>query len=101
MRKQAILPAAYLIVGGQNASSLYQQHCETCPGLRQLVWTSAMAVIELVLCLFPNLDHFRLVSLMGAAMSVGYCLIATILKCVAVAFHCCRFYCAFSLQIDR
>lgn len=79
---------AYLIAVGESSNSLYTSHCTNCPPVRQLVWTSVGAVVQLGLSFFPNLEKLQFVSLLGAVMSFGYSLITIVLKYVVQ----CRVY---------
>jgi hypothetical protein len=47
-----------------------------------MVWTSCIAAIELILAFFPGLDELKFVSFLGVVMSVGYCIIAIVMRFV-------------------
>lgn len=73
---------AYLIVAGENLNSIYVENCtsSSCTSLRQMVWTSVIGAIELILAFFPGLDELKFVSMLGVFMSVGYCIIAIVMR---------------------
>lgn len=71
---------SYLIAAGENINSIYTENCVGCTNVRQMVWTSCIAGIQLLLALFPSLDDLKFMSLLGAVMSIGYCSIAIILS---------------------
>lgn len=74
---------AYLITAGENINSIYEENCGTdCTSIRQLVWTTCIAVIEMFLCLFPTLEKLAFVSLLGALMSAFYSTIAIVMNSV-------------------
>eukprot|EP00121_Abeoforma_whisleri_P006879 Awhi_evm1s6266 len=73
---------AYLVTAGENISAIYSSYSDpsNSPHIRQLVWTSIIALIQMVLALFSNLDDLKGMSFFGIFASLIYASIATILS---------------------
>lgn len=70
---------AYLIAASSNIQDIYTSHCKDCTSVRQMVWTSAVTVVELAFSFFPSLESIAGISILAAIASISYCIISIVL----------------------
>lgn len=62
---------AYMIAAGQNSQGVYVTYSGD-NNTRTMYWTTGAATFQLVLCLFPSLESFKIFSSLGAWLSITY-----------------------------
>lgn len=62
---------AYMIAAGQNSQGIYVTYSGD-NNTRTMYWTTGAATFQLVLCLFPSLESFKIFSSLGAYLSITY-----------------------------
>eukprot|EP00122_Pirum_gemmata_P006619 Pgem_evm1s6054 len=65
-----------MVVTGLSIQSIFDSYYTGTTEIKLMVWLSIVAVFQLILALFPNVESFRGMSAFGSVLGVIYSLIA-------------------------